>query len=208
MKKYFFTGLILLLPILLTLYILIWLLDLLTEPFMGIVTSVVSFYESKGSLTGHHEGILLFASRICILIFLVGFIFVLGFLCQKITKRVTIKLFSRIPFVPALYRITKEVTKAILSPDEKTFKGSVLVPFPKEDSYALGLITGEVLPAIKEKKTELELSVFVPTSPHPLSGYVLMTSKRQAIPVNMTTEEVFKFLLSAGASHSKDDLPN
>lgn len=188
------------LPIIITIYILSWLIDFFTEPFMGIVRWVFTFYEQSGHrITYNHETLITFTSRICILILLFGFLLLLGFLGQKITKKVQIKIFSRIPFIPAIYRMSKEVTKALLKPGEKTFKESVLLPFPNKDSYALGLVTGDVLPAIKKKISHLDLAVFIPTAPHPLSGYILMTSKKEAISIDMTTEELFKFLLAAGA---------
>jgi uncharacterized membrane protein len=204
MKKYFFTGLIALLPILITLYVLIWIVDFLTEPFMDFAKSLLAIYRP----TPHHEGLLMLVTRICILVALFVFIFLLGVICQKVTKRFTLHFFSRIPFVPALYRVSKDVTKAVLSPGEKTFKESVLVPFPKDETYALGLVTGDSLPAVKEKLPEAELTVFVPTAPHPLSGYILFTSRKQAIPVSLSTEEVFKFLLSAGAVNPEEPPPD
>jgi uncharacterized membrane protein len=201
MKKYFFTGLMVLLPVVVTVYVLIWIVDFLTEPFMGIAHSIVALYQKNPP---QHERLVVVVSQICILVFLFVFILGLGFICQKFTKRITIHFFKRIPFIPSVYRFSKDVTKALLSPGEKTFKESVLIPFPKEDTFALGLVTGEVLPVIKEKKSELESVVFVPTAPHPLSGYVLFTSKKQLITVDMTTEEVFKFLLAAGAVNIKE----
>lgn len=205
MKKYFFTGLICLLPVVITLYVVLWILDLFTEPFMGIAKSLLHFYqESRGLPPHHHEAIALFISRICILVILVIFIFVLGVLCQKITKKFTLNIFYKIPLIPSIYRISKEVTKALVSPEGKTFKESVLVPFPKENTYALGLVTGEVPLPFKDKKIELEVTVFVPTAPHPLSGYLLLTPKKETLPVNLSTEEVFKFLLAAGAVTPED----
>jgi uncharacterized membrane protein len=205
MKKYLLTGFATLLPIALTLMIIIWLIDFFTTPFVGIVEYFLRSYEESHGLSFlHHDTIVIIISRLIILAFLFFFTLLLGFFGRKITLRFTSMLFARIPFINSVYRISKDVTKAVFSQKEKTFKETVLVPFPKENTHALGLVTGEIPPILKEKIQSADLAVFVPTAPHPLSGYILMTPRKEALPVDLTTEEVFKFLLSCGVTYTKE----
>jgi uncharacterized membrane protein len=115
-------------------------------------------------------------------------------------------LFLKIPFVKSVYRISKEVTGAVFSQEAKTFKKTILVPFPHSE-LLIPFLTGDAPTACKTALKELEMSVFVPTSPHPLSGFMLLSSKKNLIEVDVSVEEAFKFLLSCGAAHPGEKRP-
>lgn len=206
MKKYFITGLIILLPITLTIVIAIWLFDLLTDPFVGMVESIiVSYEESHGVDVRHHETLVLVFSRIIVAIVLCFVIFFLGFFGRRFFMHTLLrwsnKVFARIPIIKTIYTISHDVTKSLLA-EGKTFKKTVLIPFPRPDTHALGLVAGEPPAAIKNAlKGNVDLVVFVPTSPHPISGYILISSKKELIDVEMTTEEVFSYLISCGLAY-------
>jgi uncharacterized membrane protein len=203
MKKYFITGLITLLPFALTVFLVIYLVDLMTGPFVGFVEElIISFEVKRGVVLTNHDFIVLFLSRLITIVFLVVFIFFLGFCARKFFFNFLInqanKIFSRIPIIKSVYRLTKDVTQAIFTQKEKTFKRTVLIPFPSSETHAFGLVTGEVPSSIKKILDEVDLSVFVPTSPHPISGFLLLTPKKLAKSVDVNTEDVFKFLISCG----------
>ena len=199
MKKYLFAGFITLLPIALTMMIIAWLLDYLTTPFLGLFEALLT---GLGFDLQAHPFLLVVLSRLIVLILLFLLVLLLGFFGRKyfINSFMNFmqKLFLKIPFVKTVYRITNDVTKAVFSQKEKTFKRTVLVPFPNEDSHALGLVTGEVPDAIKKHCKEAELTVFVPTAPQPISGFLLLTPKKLTIDLDLSTEDTFKFLLSCG----------
>ena len=206
MKKYLLTGFITLLPIAVTLIVISYIFDLLTAPFMGMIEYLLIAYEkSHGMTTLHRDTLVLFISRVCVLIFLFLFTLLLGFVARKFffapLMRFADKIFSKIPFVKSIYRTSQEVTNAIFSGDEKTFKQTVLLPFPSEDVRAIGFITGSAPPLLKTAHPSAELSVFVPTSPHPLSGFLLLLSKTQVTEIPVATEDAFKFLISCGVMH-------
>lgn len=205
MKKYFLTGILILLPFTLTLMVVVYLFDLFTTPFVGIVEYfVIAFEKSHGVAVAESEPFILFISRIIVLIFLFFLILTLGFFAQKFFFNTLIHLtnllFSRIPFVKSVYKLSKDITKAMFSGDTKTFKKTVVVPFPAGDTHALAFITGEVPEGLKKVISDEHLSVFVPTAPHPMSGYILFTPKNQIIEVDVSTQEAFKFLVSCGAT--------
>lgn len=209
MKKHFLTGLIILLPIALTIVIAIWLFDLLTDPFVGIVEHIIVNFEAKrGVDLKHHETLVLVISRLIVAFVLCLLILVLGFFGRRFFMhefvRLSQKIFTRIPIIKTIYTISHDVTKSLFAEGKTTFKKTVLIPFPKVDTYALGLVTGEPPEAVRKAMgNEVNLSVFVPTSPHPISGYILISSQKELRDVAMSSEDVFRYLISCGLA-----LPN
>lgn len=199
MKKYFFTGLITLLPIALTLLIIRYLFDLFTDPFLGPIEHFLTLLNLNAN---QHQILLHLLSRLIVLILLVLFILGLGYLAQKFfvqsLVRLTQAILLKIPFVKTIYRLTKDITKAVFSQENKTFKSTVIMPFPNEKSHVLAFITGDVPPDLKVHVPHADLSVFVPTAPHPISGYLLLVPKDRVTPVDVSIEDTFKYLISCG----------
>lgn len=199
MKKYLFAGLTTLLPIALTIMIVTWLFDFFTNPFLHLTEHIlVTYKDALGIDVEHHKNLVIFISRLFALGLLFLLILGLGVLGRNIFLKYTHLLLLRIPFVKSIYRISKEVTKSLFSQGQTTFKQTVLIPFPHTETHALGFITGEAPPLFKNALPGVELSVFVPTAPHPLSGYILLTSKKSLVEVDVSTEDAFKYLLSCG----------
>ena len=199
MRKYFFTGLITLLPIALTILIVRYLFDLFTTPFLGAIEQLLIQLNLSAT---QHQFLLVLLSRLIVLILLVAFILALGFLAQKFFVRVLVRMthvtLLKIPFVKTIYRLTKDITKAVFSQENKTFKSTVIMPFPNEKSHVLAFITGEVPSALKAHVPNADLSVFIPTAPHPISGYLLLVPRDHVTDVDVLVEDTFKFLISCG----------
>jgi len=212
MKKYLFAGFITLFPIALTIIVVLWLFELFTAPFVGLAERLVLSYESQlGISLQNHEILVVFISRIVVFIFLFILILLLGFFGRKfffkLFLRLTDKLFLRIPIIKTIYHLINEITKSVFSQDKKTFKQTVLLPFPNDNSHAIGFVTGPVPEAFKKVSPISDLSVFVPTSPQPISGFLLLTPKKLAYPVDVSIEDAFKFLLSCGVMHPGEAPP-
>ncbi len=206
MKKYFFTGFIALLPLALTLIIANWLFNLFTAPLSGMMESIIIAYEDNLHLSPEkHAALVLFLSRLLALILLFVLILILGFCGQKFLIKVLLKipetLFSRIPLVRSIFKLSNDITKAVFSEDKKTFQETVLVPFPHNEALAMGFVTGKTPSIFKKGMPETDLVVFVPTAPHPMSGFMLFTPKKLATQVDVSVEEAFKFLISCGTLH-------
>ncbi len=209
MKKYFITGLIILLPFALTIIVAIWLFDFLTEPFAGMVEHlIVSFEQQHGIDVKNHAVSVIILSRVIVVVFMVALTFLLGILGRKFFFNTILhfsqKLFARIPIIKTIYTISHDVTKSLLREGKSTFDKTVLIPFPRPETHALGLVTGELPLALKNAISDkIDLAVFVPTSPHPISGYILLASKKELVDVEMTTEEVFRYLISCGLAQTE-----
>ncbi len=208
MKKHFLTGIIILMPIALTVMIVLFLIDFFTTPFISIVSSLLIQLEAHL----HFEippHLALATARILALILLFLFILLLGALARWfIIKQVLSwgdRIISRIPFIKTVYKVSRDIFSALFSSDgKKAFKYSVIVPFPFSPSYSLGFQAGEVAEEIQSKIKEPLISVFMPTAPHPISGFLFFVPKKDAPKINMTTEESVKFLVSCGMIGSKE----
>ena len=203
-----------LLPMALTIWIFMYLLNIFTAPLYKIVEKSVLWYEQKEGLSLlHHDILVSFSSRLIAFIVTLLIVLFLGFVGRRFffnsLIQLTNSLMLRIPVVKTIYRLTKDITKAMFSTDQKTFKQTVLIPFPSAESHSLAFITGDAPESLKKALGELEVVVFVPTAPHPISGYMLFTSKKMVHTLDVSTEDTFKFLISCGVSDlSQEAKPN
>jgi len=209
MKKYLSTGFIILLPFALTVWIISYLLNLFTAPLFDIVESTILWYEKQeGIQLPHHETLVTLLSGVIAFIATFLLILLLGYLGRKFFFNAFMNLANsvviKIPVVGTIYRLTKDITKAMFSSDAKTFKETVLVPFPTAGTHALAFITSDVPENLKAVIPEAEVTVFVPTAPHPMSGYILFCPRSATHSVNISSEETFKFLLSCGVIEPKE----
>ena len=206
MKKSFSTGLIILLPFALSIWVLSYLFDLFTNALYHLIEKLLILYEkNQGMILVQHDTFVSFMSRVAALLLTFFFIVVLGYLGRKFffhsLMKATNKLIFKIPIVGTLYRLTKDITKAMLSSDQKTFKESILIPFPSKDTYSVGFVTGDVPQDLKDIIPSIDVTVFIPTAPHPISGYVLFCDRKSLKSTDVSVEDTFKFLVSCGVLH-------
>lgn len=201
MRKYFITGLVILLPVTLTILVVMFIVNFLTGPFIGIAKEIL---DSLGIL---EHGFLLFTgeqmkrilSQVLILFFLFGTTVFLGYLTRWVFIHYFIRLgdyiFHNIPIIRSIYKTSKDVIHTIFQSDTKSFKQVVLVPFPKEGVKAIGLVTRENVPG---EDGSQYIAVFVPTTPNPTSGFLMMYHEEQLTFLDMPVEEAFKYIISCG----------
>jgi len=216
MKKHFLTGLAILLPVVLTTMIIIFLFNFLTTPFVNLVSQLFSLIQ-KHFLFTLSKGSALFVSRILVIIFLFIFIFILGviarwFLIKNIMSGGS-RLISRIPIFKSVYKISKEIISALFSLDgKKAFHHPVVLPFPQEPLFGIGFNTGQVAEECQKAVDVPLFSIFTPTAPHPISGFLLFVPQSEVHKLDMSNEEAIKFLVSCGlvchTSLEKRDLEN
>ncbi|MCX5656801.1 MAG: DUF502 domain-containing protein, partial [Candidatus Omnitrophica bacterium] len=114
----------------------------------------------------------------------------------------TEKLILKFPFFGRIYAGTKEISNAFLLSNKGAFMKVVLVEFPKEGSYALGFITSAAKGEIQDKTKNNVLSVLVPTTPNPTSGFLLFIPMDKLIFLDMTIEEGIKLIISGGIAYT------
>ncbi len=214
MKKYFLTGLMTLLPLAVTIAIAIFIIDFLTQPFLGVVQNFLSHYPylQKGFLFLNSEQVLRIGSQFLILIVLFFFTIFLGFITRWFLFKSLLKcgdfILHRIPIINKLYKTMQEVIQTIFTAQNNTFKKVVIVEFPYKDVFCIGLLSRES-PDICNKATNNNLvSVFVPTTPNPTSGYLVLYAKEDMQEIDMTVEEAVKFIVSCGVISPNHDKHN
>lgn len=205
MKKSLSAGFIILLPIALTIWIFAYFIDLFTDPlYKGIEMALLMYEQQRNISLLHHEAVVIFLSRLIALIASLVFVFLIGFLGRKFFFDALLqfahKLIVKIPLIGTIYRLTKDITKALFASEKKAFQETVLVPFPSKSTHAVGFITGNIPENLKKIIQDADVTVFVPTAPHPVSGYLLFTPKNVLYDVDLSTEETFKFLISCGTT--------
>ena len=191
LRNYFITGVVVLIPIGFTLY--------LSKILIGISSKIIP----KNINPNHYlpfniPGVEIFIS--IILITLVGGLS-LSFFGRRILKLID-DLFKRIPFLRTVYSAIVQMTETFSKSDDKQ-KSVVLIEYPRKDVWAVGFATKENKSEMAVKTNKKLINVFVPTTPNPTSGFLLMFPIEDVIYLNMTFEEASKFIVSAGTSDKK-----
>jgi len=204
MKKHFITGLVILLPLAITIAVVIFLVNFLTEPFIGVVSSVLARFDiiNHGFLFLTPEQLLRYGSQVIILILLFLITVVLGMVARwffiNTLFKIGDRILHRIPIVNTVYKTTQDIIKTLFVSDKNTFKQVVMVPFPRADVYVLGLIARESPTVCSQAVGEELISVFVPTTPNPTTGFLLMFKRSDLIIIDMKPEEAIKYIVSCG----------
>ena len=192
LRNYFITGVVVLIPIGFTLY--------LTKFIIGISSKIIPENLNPNSYLPYAiPGIEILIS--VILITIVGGLS-LSFLGKRILKLID-DLFKRIPFLRTIYSAILQMTESFSNKDNDK-KSVVLVQYPRKDVWAVGFATKENKGEMAEKTNQKLINVFVPTTPNPTSGFLLMFPIDEVIYLNMTFEEASKFIVSAGTSSGKN----
>ena len=107
-------------------------------------------------------------------------------------------LLARIPIVRNLYAGVKQIMEAVLATDGQSFRKVLLVEYPRKGVWSLAFLTSNSLEEVQEKTPEQVVSIFVPTTPNPTSGFVVMVPEKDVIELDMTVEEGLKMIISMG----------
>ena len=191
LRNYFITGVVVLIPIGFTLY--------LTKFIIGISSKIIPPNLNPNNYLPYAiPGMEIFIS--IVFITLVGGLS-LSFLGKRILKLID-DLFKRIPFLRTIYSAILQMTESFSNKDNDK-KSVVLVEYPRKGVWAVGFATKENKGQMSKKTNKKLLNVFVPTTPNPTSGFLLMFPIEEVIYLDMTFEEASKFIVSAGTSTSK-----
>jgi len=188
LRNYFITGVVVLIPIGFTLY--------LSKVLIGISSNLIP----KNLNPNHYLPFDIPGVEILISILLITIVggLSLSFFGRRILKLID-DLFKRIPFLRTVYSAIVQMTETFSKKDDNK-KSVVLVEYPRKGVWAVGFATKENTGEMAEKTNKKLINVFVPTTPNPTSGFLLMFPIEDVIYLNMTFEEASKFIVSAGTS--------
>jgi len=186
-KKYFITGLLIWVPLVIT----IWVLGLV----INTLESVVPVFLSPQALFGFD--IPGFRVLVVLAVLLGTGVFAANFLGRNIL-RWSEKLLGRIPLVRSIYHSVKQVSDTLLAPNGQAFRQAVLVQYPRQGCWTIALLTGSPSGEVAEHLQTEHVSVYVPTTPNPTSGFFLMMPRSEVIPLNMSVDAALKYIVSMG----------
>jgi len=191
LRNYFITGIVVLVPIGITLY--------LTKFFISISSKLIPYNLNPNNyLPFAIPGLEILLS--VIFITLIGGIS-LSFIGKRILKFVN-DLFKRIPILRTIYSAIGQMTESLAPNKKNNRKSVVLIQYPRKGSWAVGFATKDNKGEISKKTNTDLVNVFVPTTPNPTSGFLLMFPKEEIIYLDMSFEEASKFIVSAGTSET------
>ena len=204
-KKNFYTGLLMILPVVITYYIFNWLFNLAFRIINN--TIIIKILKKLVEFTfGEKADAFYIQMSVYIAAFLIIFlsITILGYMTKvvffsKIIKR-TMDVLERIPIIKTVYSTSKQIIGIVYSDNgESVYKKVVAVEFPRKGLYAIGFLTADKNTALKEILPNRDIvNVFVPTAPNPTSGFLLCIPKEEVYYLNMSVELAFKLIVSGG----------
>ena len=191
LRNYFIAGIVAIIPIGITLYLTMFIIEISSK----LIPKEIN---PNNYLPFSIPGLEIILSLI--LITFIGGLSV-SFVGKKILQLIN-DLFKKIPFLRTIYSAINQMTESFTNKDGGK-KSVVLIEYPRKGSWAVGFATKDNSGEISKKTNSDLVNVFVPTTPNPTSGFLLMFPKKEVIYLDMTFEEASKFIVSAGTSNTK-----
>lgn len=196
MRKYFITGLLILVPLAIT----AWVLNLVISTMDQSLLFVPERWQPHTLFGFDIPG--LGTLLTVVIVFLTGLL--TNNLVGNYVLRVWEKLLKRIPLVNSLYSSVKQVSDTLLSSSGNAFRKAVMIPYPHQNSYTIAFLTGTPGGDVKNHLVGDYVSVYVPTTPNPTSGFFLMMARKDVVELDMTVDAALKYIVSMGVVAPED----
>jgi uncharacterized membrane protein len=190
MKKYFITGLLVLVPLFITVWVLSSIIGILDQSLFLLPES----WRPK-ALLGHE--IVGIGALLTILIILFTGVIATNFFGKQLINLWEAML-ARVPVVKSIYASVKQVSDTLFSDSGNAFRHAVLVQFPRQGTWTIAFITGQPGGDIVNHLQGDFVSVYVPTTPNPTGGYFLMMPRADVVELDMSVDEALKYIISMG----------
>ncbi len=190
MRKYFITGLLILVPLAITL----WVLNLIIGTMDQSLLLLPERWQPKELFGFHIPG--LGTILTLVVVFLTG-LATRNFIGKQVVQ-VWESLLTRIPVVKSIYSSVKQVSDTLFSSSGNAFRKAMLIQYPREGSWTIAFLTGTPGGDVKNHLLGDYISVYVPTTPNPTSGFFLMMPRVDAIELDMSVDEALKYIVSMG----------
>ena len=190
MRKYFITGLLVLVPLAITAWVLSLIISTLDQSLM-FVPAAWQPRQFLGMVVPGIGAVLTLA-----IVFVTGLL--TNNLVGKYVVRVGERLLKRVPVVSSLYGSVKQVSDTLFSSSGNAFRQAVLIPYPHADSYTIAFLTGVPGGDVSNHLVGDFVSVYVPTTPNPTSGFFLMMERSRVKELDMTVDAALKYSVSMG----------
>ncbi len=206
-KKYMLTGLMVWLPLAITIWVLSWLVKSLDGVLGGVLfgiaavapASMAPAIERLGSIPG--LGVLIVAA----------FMLITGALVSNVAGRWMLKqwdgIFTRIPIVKSIYNSVKKVSDTLFSSNGNAFRTALLIQYPRAGSWTIAFQTGTPTGEVATHLGTDFVSVYVPTTPNPTSGFFLMLPRADVVELDMSVDQALTYVISMGSVPPAAHLP-
>lgn len=190
-RKYFISGLLVWMPLIITLFVIKFLVDLLSKSLLLLPHD----FQPDTLLGFHIPGIGVILTLL--IIFCTGLL-VANFMGRKLVE-LGDSMMGRIPLVRSVYTGVKQVTETLFKPGGQSFRKVLLVEYPCAGVWSMAFQTGEVSKDIEgELGGEKMVSYFIPTTPNPTSGFLMMAPKSKVKELDISVDQALKFVISLG----------
>ncbi len=189
-KRYFITGLLIWVPLVITGWVLSLIVNTLDQSLRLLPESMHPQSLVGFAIPGAGAVLTL------LMIFLTGLL-AANFIGQKLVGWWD-KLLSRIPVVNSVYKSVKQVSDTLFAPNGNAFRKALLVQYPRQGSWTVAFLTGRPGGDIPRHLHGEYVSVYVPTTPNPTSGFFLMMPAQDVVELDMTVDEALKYIISMG----------
>jgi uncharacterized membrane protein len=204
MKKYLITGLLIWIPLVITLWVLKAIVDLLDQSLLLLPASV----HTENWLGVHIPG--LGAILTIVIVFLTG-IFATNFFGAQLVE-IWHDILHRIPVVNSIYSSVKQISDTLFSSSGQAFRKALLVQWPHQGMWTIAFLTGVPGGGVARHLPDDCLAVYVPTTPNPTGGYFVIVQRKDVIELDMTVDQALKYIISMGVvpplEHKLEKLEN
>jgi len=206
-KKYIITGLLVWLPLAITIWVLLWVLGIVNDVFASLLSA------SQAVLPGTmHDSIERLRHVPGLgLVILVGAMLLTGMFVANIFGQWWLRqwdrLLSNIPIVKSIYSSVKQVSDTLFSSSGNAFREAVLVQYPHQGSWTIAFVTGKPGGEVADALGEEHVSLYVPTTPNPTSGFFLMMPRASVRPLQMSVDAALKHIISMGVVAPDEPTP-
>jgi uncharacterized membrane protein len=206
LKKYLIAGLLTWLPLAITIWVLLWLLGLTDSMFSWVLAGVNKLVPAAGPLIKQLKGIPGLSMLVLAVLMLITGVFVTNVFGQWWVGQWD-RLMSRIPIVKSIYSSVKQVSDTLFSSSGNAFREAVLVQYPRQGAWTVAFVTGKPAGEVAEHLGDRTgvgggdaewLSVYVPTTPNPTSGFFLLMRRDDVISLQMSVDQALKYVISMG----------
>ncbi len=196
-KQYFITGLLVWLPMGITVWVLTWLVGLFDGIFLTVLQAADRVIPGMHVLAEQLSGVPGLGVVLVALVFLVSGVFVTNMFGQWWLRKWD-GLMNRIPVVRSIYTSVKQVADTLFSGSGNAFSKALLVQYPRQGAWTIAFLTGKPGGTVAQHFDQPMVSVYVPTTPNPTSGFFLMMPKSDVIELDMSVDDALKYIISMG----------
>jgi uncharacterized membrane protein len=198
LRKYLFAGLLVWLPLAVTVGVLMWAIGLMDGLFHGILGAAQRVLPAgSDNFIGLLVGVPGLGVVLLVLLLLLTGMFVTNIVGAWLLAQWN-RLLSHIPIVKSIYVSVKQVSDTLFSTSGNAFREAVLVQYPREGSWSIAFVTGRPSGEVAAALPGEHVSLYVPTTPNPTSGFFLMMPRSACVPLSMSVDEALKYIISMG----------